>query len=135
MVEVSWTGVVLAALANIVIGGAWYGIFSAPWLKAVGKKKEEISGGSRGYAMAAVGALVTAYVMTHFVVQAMAFYPEVGATMSGALTGFYAWLGFVAPVLTMKQAWEGKSWTLWLIDNGNMLLSLVVMGMILASFQ
>ena len=65
--------------------------------------------------------------MTHF-----ASYANAHTLMDGALTGFWAWLGLVATTTAINGVFQGKSWNLWLIDNGYLLLSLVVIGAIVA---
>lgn len=39
---------------------------------------------------------------------------------------------FIAPVTLGVVLWEGKPWKLWVLNNGYQLLSLLVMGVILA---
>jgi hypothetical protein len=48
------------------------------------------------------------------------------------MSGFFNWIGFIAPVTLGTVLWGGKSWKLWLIDNGFYLIDLLIMGMILA---
>jgi len=131
-VTINWLAILYAVIAAMVVGAAWYGIFAKPWMKAIGKKKEELqSSQTTGYVLSIVSALVTAYVMTHMVASGATFYGLEGAAL-GATTGFWIWLGFLAPFSAMSTAWENRSWNLWIINNGNYLLTLVVVGMILA---
>lgn len=51
------------------------------------------------------------------------------------MVGFWNWLGFVAPVTLGGVLWEGKPWKLWGLNNGYQLLSLLVMGVILALWR
>lgn len=135
-VTINWLAILYAVIASMVIGAVWYGVFSAAWLKAVGKKKEDLkSGEMTGYVISTITALVTAYILTHFIAYSGAANPDyVGASL-GASTAFWAWLGFVVPYATMATAWEGKSWNLFWLNMGHQLITLVVMGMIIASMM
>lgn len=135
-VAINWLAILYSVLASMVIGMAWYGAFATPWMKGVGKKKEDLQSGSNaGYAISVVTALVTAYVFTHWITYAGLAYPDYSPLMLGATSGFWAWLAFIGPITAMNTAWEGRSWNLWLINNGNHLLTLLVMGMIIASMR
>ncbi|MEK7184476.1 MAG: DUF1761 domain-containing protein [Patescibacteria group bacterium] len=122
-------GIVLAVVASMVIGAAWFGMFADQWTKALGKKKSEMKGAPMTYALQTVYALVTAYVLSHFV-----DYATADTLMEGAQTGFWIWLGFVATFTAGNTLWEGKHWDLWMINNGNYLLTLMAMGAILAVY-
>jgi hypothetical protein len=74
-----------------------------------------------------LGALVMAFVLVHAVHYAGA----VGITQ-GAVVGFFIWLGFVATVTLGITLYEKKPFALFVITNGWQLISLMVMGAILA---
>lgn len=133
MVEVNWVAILLAALASMVIGAIWYGVFSKTWLKAMGKKKEDLKGSGLGYLWTALAAIVTADVLAHFIVFSRLYFPEMSDVSLGASTAFWAWLGFVFTYMIMTNVWEHKSWMLVWLSAGNQLLSLVAMGLILAT--
>lgn len=96
------------------------------------KKMEEMKSKSMNqmYAMAMGGALVMAYVMAHFV-----DYTGSTSAAMGMQTGFWAWLGFVAPVMLGTVLWEGRPWKLFWLQSGYYLVTLMVMGAILASWM
>lgn len=48
------------------------------------------------------------------------------------MAGFWNWLGFVAPVTLGAVLWEGKHWKLWFLNNGYYLVTLLLMGAVLA---
>ncbi|OHD75375.1 MAG: hypothetical protein A2V99_00960 [Spirochaetes bacterium RBG_16_67_19] len=63
--QVNWIAVVLGAVFSMLLGFLWYGpLFGKLWLRSIGKKEEELSGGGAGmYIFAFLGALVSAYVL------------------------------------------------------------------------
>ncbi|MBI4022651.1 DUF1761 domain-containing protein [Candidatus Berkelbacteria bacterium] len=135
-VTINWLAILYAVIAAMVIGMVWYGVLAEPWLKAVGKKKDDLKDGqTTGYVLSVITALVTAYILTHFVTYMGVAFPDMTGSSLGASTAFWAWLGFVAPISAMNTAWEGRSWHLWLINNGNHLVTLLAMGMIIASMM
>lgn len=135
-VSINWLAILYAVIASMVIGAVWYGVFSAAWLKAVGKKKEDLKSGEMGgYVISVITALVTAYILTHFITYMAVAFPDLTGASLGASTAFWGWLGFVVPFATMATTWEGKSWNLFWLNMGHQLITLVVMGMILASMM
>lgn len=130
IVDINLVAVVVAALVSMLIGAAWYSkyLFGSEWMRLVGKSTEELRRGSKkGYVVAAIGSLIIAYVLAHFV-------QYVGASnlIEGAVTGFWLWLGFVAATSATNSAFAGRPWGLWRIEAGYFLLVLLINGAILA---
>lgn len=128
-VTINFWAVLVAAAASMVIGSVWYSpaLFGKTWMKLAGiTASDEKKGRNRGMALMVVSSLVTAYVLAYIVDYATAdtFY-------EGVVVGFLVWLGFVATTFLMAVAFEGKSWQLYFINNGNQLLTLVTMAVIL----
>lgn len=131
-VDVNWLAVIAAAIVNMVVGALWYskGVFGKEWAKLTGRSLESMSGGGMGYGVAAVGALVQAWILAHFVAYA-------GSTtfFDGLVTGFWLWLGFVAVVTAVHLVFEGRSWALWKINAGYFFVVLLINGGLLALWR
>ena len=131
-VDINIWAVIVAAVVNMVAGTIWYskGLFGKEWAKLTGRKLEDMSGGGMGYGVAAVGALLQAYILAHFVTYA-------GATTfwDGLVTGFWLWLGFVAVVTAVHLVFEGRPWALWKINAGYFLVVLLINGGLLAAWR
>lgn len=135
-ITINWMAILYSVIAAMVIGMAWYGAFATPWMKAVGKKKEDLEGGQTvGYVMSVLTAAVMAYILTHWIAYAGVANPDITGWQLGTTSAFWGWLGFVAPLSAMNTAWEGRSWNLWLINNGNHLVTLLAMGAIIGSMM
>lgn len=142
MDSINYPAVLVAAIASFVIGGLWYGpIFGKQWMAVMNMTKEKMDemkqkGMAKSYILMFVGSLVTAYVLS-CVMTAGAPYLAVngvlGAT-AGLVVGFWMWLGFIAPVSMGSVLWEGRPWKLWFLNAGYYLVSLAVMGAIIASW-
>lgn len=135
--SVNLLAVILATVASIVIGFVWYGpLFGKAWAKEMGwseaemeKKKKEGNMG-KSYGMMTVGSLVGAYILAQFVTSTN----SIGA-WEGAMVGFWAWLGFAAPIMMGSVLWEGKSWKLYQINVGYQLVTWFIMGAILGNWM
>lgn len=132
--------VLVCALAAILIGSFWYSPagFGNAWMKEIGikpsdvaeMKKKGMTGMWKSYVVQIAASLLTAYALAHF-----AKYTGANDPAGGAELGLWVWLGFVATTSTAFVTWEGKSWKWWVITNGCNLVTLVVMGGILATWK
>jgi hypothetical protein len=135
-VPVNYFAVLAAAVASMAVGFLWYGVlFQKPWMSMMGYTMESMKqmkmSPNQAYMLQFIASLVTAYVLSHIVVFATS-YMQTEGPLAGASTGFWVWLGFIAPVTLGVVLWENKPWKLWLINASHYLVSLVVMGAILA---
>jgi hypothetical protein len=139
MVPVNYLAVLGATLLSVVIGSLWYGpIFGKTWTKLMGWTKADMAKGAadknemtKSYGIQFVGSFFMAFVLSHALVFAST-YLETSGVSAGIQTGFWNWLGFVAPVTLTSVLWEGKPWKLWLINNGYNLVTLCAMGVLLS---
>ena len=137
MVPVNYLAVLVAAVLSMVLGFLWYGpLFGKPWMKLMGWTKESMKGMKQSemmkmHGLQFVGSLLMAFVLAHSLIFA-ATYLKVRGTSAGLQTGFWNWLGFVAPVTVGSVLWEGKSWKLWLLNNAYYLVTLSSMGILLS---
>lgn len=121
---VSWA-MLAAAAVGLGVGAVWYGIFAEPWLKAIGKTREELKGSALTWAVAVAANLLIAYVLAS--VMSMAG----GGWSGGLITGFFMWMGFAVPVLAMNNAFAGRPVNLTVIDGGHALLNICLQGVFL----
>jgi hypothetical protein len=129
-VPINYLAVVVAALANYIIGSLWYGvIFSKTWIKLNGIKEMKVTAVS--VIVGLVGAFFTSWVLAHALVFAGTFMKTSGVGL-GLTTGLFNWLGFIAPVTIGVVIYEKKPFSLWILNNAYWLISLLIMGVILA---
>ena len=142
VVDVNVLAVLACAIAAMILGFLWYGpLFGKTWAELMGwgsmtaeMLKEKQKGATPGYIASFVGALVMAYILSHSIAVA-ASYPALASyahLQVGLTTGFFMWLGFVAPVTVGTVFWDGRPWRLWFINAGYYLVQLLVMVTILA---
>ncbi len=141
MVDVNYVAVFLAALSSMAVGFMWYGPgFGKTWMKLMGWTKLQMTAKPNAtemnklYGIQFLGSLAMAYILSHALVFANAYLGSRGIA-GGLMTGFFNWLGFVAPVTLGSVLWEGKSWKLWAFNNSYYLTVLLVMGLVLSLFK
>ena len=129
----NWVAIIIAAVAQFVIGWIWYGpLFGKTWMSMMGMSQQSMSREGMGKTMILtfVGSLVTAAVLSMLV-------GSMGAKTlnAGIAAGFWAWLGFVATVTLGGVLFAKMSWNLYILNNAYYLVSLAVMGAILAKWS
>ncbi len=129
----NWVAIVIAAIAQFIIGCIWYGpLFGKTWMSMMGMSQQSMSreGMRKTMTLTFIGSLVTAAVLSMLV-------GWMGAkTLSaGIAAGFWAWLGFVATVTLGGVLFAKMSWNLYILNNAYQLVSLAVMGAILAKWS
>ena len=134
-VQVNYFAVLVAAISSMVVGFVWYGVlFKKKWMELMGYTSDSMSGmkmtANKAYAIQFVASLIMAYVLSRSITFASAYLNMAGDS-AGLMVGFWSWLGFIVPVSLGIVLWENKSWSLWLINASNYLVSLLVMGCIL----
>ncbi|OIO64154.1 hypothetical protein AUJ68_07030 [Candidatus Woesearchaeota archaeon CG1_02_57_44] len=125
-------GIIVATVVSTALGMWWYGPgFGKLWTQLAGISKKQRADARKmaPKAMLAgiISTLVMAYVMDLFIIMAGA-----GTAAAGTLIGLLAWLGFIATTSFGRVIWEGGSVRLYYLNSAYNLLSLALMGAILA---
>lgn len=132
---VNYLGVLLAAVASMVVGFIYYSPFvvGKQWMKLSGitDMKPKGSDMARIYGTSFVLALISAYVLVFLIVTGMAYFHSTKLT-AALLAAFWAWVGFVLPVLVADYLFTKKPLKLVGINAGYQLLSLLAMGLVLS---
>lgn len=132
--------IIVAAIAYMVVGSLWYSPFvlGKQWMKAVGmsdfstiapdQKKAMKRRANRAMIFNFLIALVVAFVLERILYNT----PLVTLSMTLSLS-VLIWLGFVAAsnVTDYLYVPEKRSWTVYFINQGNQLATIVVMTIII----
>lgn len=131
----------LAVLAAVVIrmglGAFWFSPsgFGKQWMGLMGITKEKMDeeqkkGGMwKLYAIECVAAVVTSFVLAFLLSNGL------NSAAEGALAGFLLWAGLVAAFNVSDYTWGGRPTKLFWITSGYHLVSLVLMGAVLAGWR
>jgi hypothetical protein len=134
LIAVNYLAVLGTAVVAMVLGALWYSplLFGKAWMRLSGMSEEALKaakekGMGKTYTLNFVAVLVTSFVLAQFL-----GHLGVVSALDGANVAFWLWLGFFAPVMLGSVLWENKSWSLYVLNVAYYLVSLVVMGVILA---
>jgi hypothetical protein len=132
---VNWLAVVIAAIANVVIGTVWYlpAVFGKRWAAEIGRDLTARPSPML-YVVAGAGSLITAYVLALVFEIVMKARGPV-SLIDGIFIGIVASIGFQLTSQAVGGAFEGRSWAYWAINAGNSLVAFAVMGAILAAMS
>lgn len=130
--NINYIELIGAGVAAMVVGFVWYSktVFGKQWMKEVGITEAQAKAGSKNvlgmYAPMYIGAIVQAFVLSVLI-------SVFGANdyMSAATVAFWAWLGFVTPVVMGSVLFERKSWTYFAITVGYQLANMIAMSAII----
>lgn len=139
VVEVNWLAVLVAALAYMAIGFAWYSdaLFGKQYRKEMGGGSDMKPGKDFMTKMMVLGtlsAIIMAYVLSHNVAFSGSFLGASGIWL-GLMTGFWNWLGYQVIIFINGYLYERKSVQLTVINAAYMLIALLVMGAIIAVWR
>ena len=121
-----------AIVAAYALGAVWYApvVFGNAWLRALGRRKEELGSPVRSMAIQFLLTLVTATVLAVLIVRLGAI-----TWAEGAAIGLAAGVGLVATGLASDYLFCGWSLRLYSIQVAYKLASLAVMGAILGAWR
>jgi len=119
--------IAVATVLSFVLGGAWYTLFSKPWMRALGINRNDVRDAGLSMSRAVVASLISGAVLSLTAAWLLAATGVVGL---GAAIGLGAacWVGFNFTSFLKLRYWEDRPRTLLLIDVA--LFSVVVIFLV-----
>lgn len=137
-VEMNFVAIGIAAFVGILLGGFWFSpiAFFPVWWKFLGKKPEDQTGTDNMvvvFGSTFIAAILQAIVMAVFISLAE---QATGAmdTFTGLAVGALVGVGFAATASLGHHLFGGFPIKAWVLEAGQDIVSLAVMGAIIASF-
>jgi len=136
-VEVNYLALLIAGVGSMALGFLWYSpmVLGKPWMRLMGYTPESLKKAQKEmgklYGVSFLLTLISGYVLAHVMAMSMPFFKETALT-TGLMSAFWMWLGFVMPVQATDMIFGSKKWKLFAINTGYQLVSLLVMGVVLA---
>jgi hypothetical protein len=133
MDSLNWLAIIVASIANLVIGGVWYGpLFGKVWMKLNNFTEEEMKGISPGplYAQS-----FAATVVCYAVLASVISIGNNQDAVQGIKWAGVVWLGFVATVQFTAHLFSKKPFNAFLLDTGYQFVTFVAAGAILGAWQ
>lgn len=130
--EINIIGILVAAVVSMAIGYVWYApaVFGSTWMKAIGKTKKSMQAEKKDMPMvmgvAFLVSLLMAFVLDQFLVQF-----GVSDFVNAMRIAFMLWLGFVATVTLVNEMYDKKRWSVYVINGGYQLVSMLAMALVL----
>jgi hypothetical protein len=129
-IPINYLAVVIAALAAFGLGAVWYMVLSKPWLRAVGKTKEEMQArGAFPFLISIIALLLMSWMLAGLMGHLAQITPR-----GGVMTAFFVWVGFVITTMAVNHAYGGAKPMLTLIDGLYWLAALGTMGAVIGAF-
>jgi hypothetical protein len=139
MLSINYWAVLVAALANFIIGFLFHGpILGNLWMKLANitptgneKFSDMIPQMIKNY----LANVIFAYVLSiMYLFTSTSPLTTTGNVSMGLLVGFAVWFGFIATSSSMDVIWMGRSYKLWLFELASSLVSILAMGAIIAAW-
>jgi Protein of unknown function (DUF1761) len=130
MQPVNCWAIVAAVVANFIVGGLWYSpaLFVRGWLKMAGVDKATFDA---GLPKALAGDLFTSVAVALGLNQVLRLSGAVDL-VQGLVVAFWVWLAFVGLILLTSVTYEHRPLKFFAINAGYRLVSMLIMGAILA---
>lgn len=130
--QINYFAGLVAALITFVVGGLWYSpaVFGKAWMAENGFTEESLKNSNmvRIFGLTFVLGLIAAINLAFFIG------PESRPGV-GALWGFLAGAGWVATFIGTHYLFERRSFKLFAINAGYAVVTLTLMGLILAAWK
>jgi hypothetical protein len=126
---ISYLAIVIAAVAAWLASAAWYMSLSRPYVAALGKTPEQMAQDRKnpGAFLPFVYAFVANIVMAWMLAGLLGHLGAV-TLRNGVVSAAFVWFGFILTTMIVNYSFAGRDKRLLLIDAGNWLVVLVVIG-------
>ncbi len=131
----NWGEVILAALSSFVIGYFWYGsLFGKRWKSLLGLTDQGLQKGKKPLIFGLAFLLMFIIAMLISVLIEVVMMLGANAVMGAAFGAVLALL-FVATTFGINYLFAGRSFKLYVIDVGYMIVAFAVMGFIMGAWN
>ncbi len=139
--DINWLAVIVASIACFIVGFVWFGpkTFYPVWVRALGRDPSVPPDMSKGVPMnlvwilLVVAILVQAIVLAAIIELLRATGQSVGP-WSGLATGALMGVAFAAMTSLGHRLFSGQGLKVWLIEVGQDIAGLAVMGLVLGAW-
>lgn len=143
MYDINYWAVLVSAIAFFALGSLWYTkiLFGNAWIESMGKTMEQLekekadSNMVKSFGLMFFSCLLMAFVTAHLVDLMAVVYPNSSNLKLGLMTGFWAWLGYIASYVLTAIAFEDRPWKYYFINTGYWLVGVLIMGAILTAWK
>ncbi len=122
--------VLVSGVAYFMAGALWYGLLANPWMREIGKSKEELEQKPRDYIVSLGGEILVAFVLA---VSLNAFGAR--GIADAIFVATLLWFGFSLLPAIVHYTYEERTFTLLAINKGYDLVGVVLAAVILSLWR
>jgi hypothetical protein len=127
----NYLGIVAGAIVLFAFGAIWFTVFSAAWVAAVGKTKEEfMAAGYMPYVISFVAGLLVSYGFDN-----MLWHYERADAVKGAQVGVLTGVCIFGAMLANLYSFEVRPVSLFLLDAGYGIIGFVLAGAVVGTLR
>src|SRR6202790_3426277 len=133
---ISYLAVVVAAVVAWLASAAWYMSLGKVYMAALGKTPEEVEADRKkpGAFLPFIYAFVANLIIAWMLAGVLGHLGAGQVTLRhGAISGAFVWFGFILTTMVVNYSFSGRDRRLLLIDVGNWLIVLVVIGAVVGA--
>src|SRR5580704_5809654 len=133
---ISYLAVIVAAVVAWLVSAGWYMSLGRIYQAALGKTPEQCKaemqkpGAFLPFVYAFIGNLIIAWMLAGVLGH---LGPGQVTLRNGVIAGAFLWFGFILTTMTVNYSFSGRDRRLLLIDLGNWLMVLVVIGAVVGA--
>jgi hypothetical protein len=127
--------IVVAAIACFLLEAGWYGYFLQTWLNGIGRTMDWLES-TKSYNPAVQYGI--ALVMAALMATAISCLTQLTGRQTlfrGVKVGFLLWAGFELTILSTENVFEGRPFSLLLVNAGYWLFAMTLMGAIVGAWK
>jgi hypothetical protein len=131
---ISYLAVAIAAVVAWLASAAWYMSLGKIYMSALGKTPEQVEADRNkpGAFLPFIYAFVANVVIAWMLAGVLGHLGSGQVTLkNGVIAGAFVWFGFILTTMAVNFSFSGRDKRLLLIDLGNWLIVLVVMGAVI----
>jgi len=135
--QLNWLAIITAVVASMILAKTWYteAAFGRPWRKLTGITPADSKlSGKKPIIITLFANILTVIVLAALIHVCSVFFKDTSVWLA-AWVGLLAWLAFSATTLLTHNAFERKSYTLTLINNGYQLAFFLITALIIGAFS
>jgi hypothetical protein len=127
----NYLGIVAGAIVMFAFGAIWFTVFSAAWIAAVGKTKEEfMAAGFWPYVISFIAGLLVSYCFDN-----MLWHYERADAAKGAQVGILTGVCIFGAMLANLYSFEVRPISLMLIDGGYGIIGFAITGAVVGALR
>lgn len=128
--SVNWWAVLVSGLAYFVSGAVWYGVFAVPWMKEVGKTRDQLNPRASDYILSLLAEVLIAF----FVAVGLNAFGVTGVA-DAVFVGAVIWFGFSLLPSIVHYTYEDRTFSLPAINLGYDFVGIEIAAIILALWR